>query len=249
MQAAAGKRRRLFPSPVDFSSNGILASLSRADQQSMTEYLEPRVLRFRQRVEPAGRKIRNIYFIEAGMASVIAVAGGADRRQTEVGIIGCEGVTGIAALLGADRTPHETLMQIAGKGYCITAERMRALMNQSKSLSHAIYRYAHAFSIQSSQTLLANTRGTVEERLARWLLMSQDRLKQAEIRLTHEFLALMLGVRRPGVTIALHRLEDLGFVASTRGSTTVLNRDGLRKYAKGFYGVPEAEYERLFGKT
>jgi CRP-like cAMP-binding protein len=234
---------------VDVHRNGILSSLSRADRQLMAEHLEPRPLRFRQRVEPAGRKIRNIYFIEEGMASVIAVAGGADRRQTEVGIVGYEGVTGIAALLGADRTPHETLMQIAGRGYCITAERMRALMNQSKTLSQAIYRYAHTFSIQSSQTLLANTLGTVEERLARWLLMSQDRLKQAEIKLTHEFLALMLGVRRPGVTIALHRLEDLGLVSSKRGSTTVLSRDGLRKYAKGFYGVPEAEYERLFGKS
>lgn len=238
----------MFPSPVDLHRNGILASLSRADQQLMAEHLEPRALRFRQRVEPAGRKIRNIYFIEEGLASVIAVAGGADRRQTEVGIVGYEGVTGIAALLGADRTPHETLMQIAGRGYCITAERMRPLMSESKTLSQAIYRYAHAFGIQSSQTLLANTLGTVEERLARWLLMSQDRLRQAEIRLTHEFLALMLGVRRPGVTIALHRLEDLGFVSSTRGSTTVLNRDGLRKYAKGFYGVAEAEYERLFGQ-
>jgi CRP-like cAMP-binding protein len=239
----------LFPSPVDLHRNGILTSLSRSDQQLMAGYLEPRPLRFRQRVEPAGRKIRNIYFIEEGMASVIAIAGSSDRRQTEIGIIGFEGVTGIAALLGADRTPHETLMQITGRGYCITAERMRALMNQSKSLSHAIFRYAHAFSIQSSQTLLANTLGTVEERLARWLLMSQDRLKKTEVELTHEFLALMLGVRRPGVTIALHRLEDLGFVSSKRGSTSILSREGLRKYAKGFYGVPEAEYERLFGKT
>jgi CRP-like cAMP-binding protein len=239
----------LFPSTVEVHNNGILASLSRADQQLIAEHLEPRPLRFRQRVEPAGRKIRNIYFIEEGMASVIAIAGSADRRQTEVGIIGFEGVTGIAALLGADRSPHETLMQIAGKGYCITAERMQQLMSQSKTLSRAIYRYAHAFSIQSSQTLLSNTLGTVEERLARWLLMSQDRLKQAEIKLTHEFLALMLGVRRPGVTIALHRLEELGLVSSRRGATVIENRDGLRKYAKGFYGVAESEYERLFGKT
>jgi CRP-like cAMP-binding protein len=214
----------------------------------LVEHLEPRPLRFRQRIEPAGRKIRNIYFIEQGLVSVIAIGGG-ERRQTEIGVIGFEGVTGLAAILGADRSPHETLIQIAGKGLCITTERLRTLMAKSRSLSQVLYRYAHTFSIQSGQTLLANTLGTVEERLARWLLMSQDRIEHNEIRLTHEFLALMLGVRRPGVTIALHRLEDLGLVASKRGATEILDRDGLRKYAKGLYGVPEAEYERLFGKS
>src|SRR5690606_22434903 len=118
-----------------------------ADQRMLVEHLEPRPLRFRQRVEPAGRKIRNVYFIEQGMASVIAIGGG-ERRQTEVGIIGFEGVTGIAAILGADRSPHETLIQVAGRGLCITAERLRALMTRSRSLSRALYRYAHAFSIQ-----------------------------------------------------------------------------------------------------
>lgn len=214
----------------------------------LAEHLEPRPLRFRQRVEPAGRKIRNVYFIEQGLASVITIGGG-ERRQTEVGVIGFEGVTGVAAILGADRSPHETLIQIAGKGLCITAERLRVLMTRSRSLSQALYRYTHAFHIQCGQTLLANTLGSVEERLARWLLMSQDRLEQNEIALTHEFLALMLGVRRPGVTIALHRLEDLGLVRSKRGATEIIDREGLRKYAKGLYGVPEAEYERLFGKA
>ena len=238
----------MFPSLVDLQRNRILACLPQADQQMLAEYLEPRPLRFRQRVEPAGRKIRNVYFIEQGMASVIVVAGGADRRQTEAGIIGCEGMTGMAAILGADRTPHETIIQIAGKGFCITAERLRTLMARSKTLSHAFYRYAYVFSIQCGQTLLANTLGTVEERLARWLLMSQDRVGRSEIRLTHEFLALMLGVRRPGVTIALHRLEELGLVTSRRGATEIVDRDGLRKYAKGLYGVPEAEFDRLFRK-
>ncbi len=239
----------MFPSAVDMHRNRILASLPPVDQRMLVEHLEPRPLRFRQRVEPAGRKIRNIYFIEQGMASVITIAGGADRRQTEVGIIGFEGMTGMAAILGADRTPHETIMQIGGKGLCITVERLRALMVQSKTLSHALYRYAYVFGIQCGQTLLANTLGTVEERLARWLLMSQDRLDRSEIRLTHEFLALMLGVRRPGVTIALHRLEELRLVTSRRGVTEVLDREGLRKYVKGLYGVPEAEYERLFRKS
>jgi CRP-like cAMP-binding protein len=214
----------------------------------LIEHVEPRPLRFRQRLEPAGRKIRNVYFIEQGIASVVAIGGG-ERRQTELGFIGFEGVTGLAAILGADRSPHETMMQIAGKGLCITAERLRSLMTRSRSLSHALHRYAHAFNVQCAHTLLANTLGTVEERLARWLLMAQDRLEQTEIRVTHELLALMVGVRRPGVTIALHRLEDLRLLASKRGATEILDREGLRKYARGLYGVPEAEYERLFGKS
>jgi CRP-like cAMP-binding protein len=102
------------------------------------------------------------------------------------------------------------------------------------------------FAVQSSYTALANAKGNIQERLARWLLMAQDRLNSDVLELTHEFLALMLGVRRAGVTIALGHFERRGMIEIARGAVTVNDRDGLQECANGLYGQPEAEFERLF---
>ena len=106
--------------------------------------------------------------------------------------------------------------------------------------------YGHVFLIQAGQTALANGRGTIEERLARWLLMAHDRMNTDELPLTHEFLATMLGVRRPGVTVALKRLEKKGFIQTNRRAIEVIDREGLKKSSNGAYGVAEAEYRRIF---
>jgi CRP-like cAMP-binding protein len=108
----------------------------------------------------------------------------------------------------------------------------------------ALLRYVHVFMMQASQTALANGRGRLSERLARWLLMWQDRLKTRHLTVTHEFLALLLGVRRQGVTLALHELEGQGLIRGTRNRITVVDREGLLGLANGFYGVPEVEYDR-----
>ena len=102
------------------------------------------------------------------------------------------------------------------------------------------------FNVQSNYTALANAHGKLEERLARWLLMSQDRIADDELVMTHEFLALMLGVRRAGVTVALQHFEGRGCISTARGTITIKDRDGLEESANGLYGAPEAEYERLF---
>jgi DNA-binding transcriptional regulator YhcF (GntR family) len=156
-------------------------------------------------------------------------------------------MTGLAAVLGAKRSPHEIYMEIEGDGRCITAEALCGFMEKSRSLTGSLLRYAHAFSVQVAFTSLANAQGKIEERLARWLLMAHDRLERDEIHLTHEFLSAMLGVRRAGVTAALHQLESSALISTARGRVTVLDRDGLKDSANGLYGVPEAEFERLFG--
>jgi hypothetical protein len=101
--------------------------------------------------------------------------------------------------------------------------------------------------VQGSQTALVNGRGTVNERLARWLLMWDDRIQPETLSVTHEFLALLLGVRRPGVTVALHELEGKSLIKSTRGDVRILDRAGLRLAASGFYGISEAEYDLSLG--
>jgi CRP-like cAMP-binding protein len=118
-------------------------------------------------------------------------------------------------------------------------------MSQSTTLREALLRYVHVFTVQSAFTALANAHGKIEERLARLLLMAQDRVAD-ELLLTHESLALMLGVRRPGVTVALQHFESEGLIATGRGTIIIKNRDGLEESANGLYGVPESEFERLF---
>ena len=125
------------------------------------------------------------------------------------------------------------------------ASLLRGLMEKSPALAAGLMRYAHVFAVQAGHTALANAQGKIEERLARWLLMAHDRLDD-ELHLTHEFQSIMLGVRRAGVTTALHQLEKLALISTTRGCVTVLDRHGLEESANGLYGVPEAEFERLF---
>jgi CRP-like cAMP-binding protein len=227
--------------------NRLLGSLARADQEMLVPHLEVATLKFRQRLEPAGRKIESVYFIDGGLASVVAI-GGSERRQTEVAVVGREGMTGTAVILGVDRSPHETFMQVEGWGRRIKAVVLRDLMEKSRSLSARFMHYVHVFAVQASDTALANAQGKIEERLARWLLMAHDRLESDELHLTHEFLSVMLGVRRAGVTTALHQLEKSALISTSRACVTLRDRCGLEKIANGLYGKPEAEFERLFGK-
>ena len=187
-----------------------------------------------------------MYFPDGGIASVVAVAGN-ERRQAEVAIVGREGMSGLAVIHGADRSPCDVFMQVEGAANCIAAQKLQEAIDQSITLLRCLLRYAHAFSIQAHYTALANARGNIGERLARWLLMARDRLDSDEMLLTHEFLALMLGVRRAGVTEALQAFESKALLETARGSLTIKDREGLEECANGLYGPPEAEYERLFG--
>jgi CRP-like cAMP-binding protein len=225
--------------------NKILCGLDAADLAAIEPHLVPTELKFRQRLEQASRPIKQVYFLESGLGSVVAMSYRL-RRQAEVAVIGAEGMTGQAVVLGAIQSPYETFMQIAGDGYAIETELMLAVMDQRPVLAECFLRFAHVVAIQTGLTALANAEGSVEERLCRWLLMSLDRTGGGEMKLTHEFLAVMLGVRRPGVTIALQRLEQKALIATKRGSILILDRGGLEELANGLYGVPEGEYTRLF---
>jgi len=227
-------------------SNQLLRCLSNSDLALIQPYLKPVELTFRKRLQSVNRKIKEVYFPESGLGSVVAVSGG-ERRQAEVGVIGRDGMTGLAIVLGTDRGPCEIFMQVEGVGQCISADDLREAFDKSATLHRCLLHFAHVFGVQNSYTALANAHGTVEERCSRWLLMSHDRLESDELHLTHDFLALMLGVRRAGVTIALGHLEGRGLISTARGAVTVVDRDGLEESANGLYGVPEAEFERLFG--
>jgi Crp-like helix-turn-helix domain len=144
-------------------------------------------------------------------------------------------------------TRFRVFMQVEGNGQRISADNLRAGMDQSITLLRCFLRFAHVFAVQSGHTALANAEGNIEERLARWLLMTHDRIECDTLPLTHEFLALTLGTRRAGVTTALGHFEHKGVVTTARGAATVQGREGLEECANGLYGAPEAEFERLFG--
>ena len=227
------------------SINYLLSSLSGDDFGLIGPSLEPVVAAVRHKIEESNKPIKHVYFPESGIISVVAVIGG--DLQAEVGIIGREGMTGHAVIMGDDRSPHAVYAQVSGHGQRIAASALRDAMDASSSLHRSFLRFVEAFMVQIAKTAVANGRARLEVRLARWLLMAHDRLDGNELPLTHEFLGLMLGVRRAGVTTTMHRLEQRGLIKATRGSILVRNRNGLKKIAGGLYGIPEAEYHRLTG--
>jgi CRP-like cAMP-binding protein len=223
--------------------NQLLAALSPADLGLLQPQLEALTLKLRHDIERPNKRIHDVYFMDAGIASVVAVQG--DGTRVEVGLIGREGMTGTAVVLGDDQSPHETYIQVAGEGQRIPAPELRKAMKASESLHGLLLRYVQAFMVQ--RTAIANARAKLDERLSRWILMVHDRMEGNTLALTHEFLALMLGVRRAGVTEAPQSLARQKLIEPRRGEIVVLNRQGIVRRAGSSYGAPEAEYRRLIG--
>jgi CRP-like cAMP-binding protein len=226
--------------------NRLLAALSPADLELLTPRLERIKLPLKRDLERPNRRIENVYFIESGIVSVVAQA--AEGASAEVGLIGYEGMSGIAVLLGVGQTPHSAYMQAAGEGQKISVKQFQAALNTSNSLRDLLLKYVHVFMMQASQTAAANARGTLVRRLARWILMAHDRMRDDNLPLTHEFLSLMLGVRRAGVTETLQILKQRQLIDTGRNLIIVHDRKGLEKEAGGTYGGPEREYRRLIRK-
>jgi CRP-like cAMP-binding protein len=216
------------------SPNRILSRLSRADFRLLEPHLERVELPVRTMLQARNKRVDQIYSMESGFASVVANGG----HDIEIGIIGREGMTGLSVVMDInDRATHETYIQHAGSGQRMAADNLRAAIDASVALHRVLLRYAHAFMVQTAQTALASGRSKIEERLARWLLMADDRIG-GELRLTHDFLGIMLGVQRPGVTIALQALERTGLIAHRRGVITLLDREALQKSSNGTYFPP-----------
>ena len=229
--------------PASAEGNWLLNKMPELDRRLLAPHLVLEQLPLRKDLEKPNKRIDSIYFIETGIASVVFVQ--RTGAHVEIGLIGCEGMTGAAIVLGDDRTPQSTYMQVAGRGLRIGSAHLREAMRKSRSLHAILLKSIQAFMLQTSHTAVANGLGNINVRLARWLLMAHDRMPSAELPLTHEFLSMMLAVRRPGVTEAINVLKRDKLIDTARGTIVVLNRRGLEKFAANFYGVPEAEYRRL----
>ncbi len=190
------------------NANQLLAGLKDSDRTTISVLLEPAKLIVGDHLEKPNTAIPYVYFVQTGLVSVVAVS--KRKQRVEVGLIGNEGMTGISILLGPSSSPHEFMVQGGGSAQRIKTSQLRETMNGSRTLREHFQRYAFVFYTQASHTALANGVGRLEERLARWLLMAHDRLAGDGLALTHEFLSLMLAVRRSGVTVATHLLEGKG---------------------------------------
>ena len=220
--------------------NRLLAGLSSADFGLLQPHLQPVPLDLRVTLLEAKGPIPHVTFVERGIVSGIADT---DEGRIEVGMVGPEGLVGLPVLLGIDRSPIVFLVQGAGEGLRVTPGELRAAMGESPSLQGWCLRYAHTFMVQTVQTAYANAGYSVEARLARWILMTHDRTEGDELTLTHDFLSMMLGVRRPGVTVAVQILEGNRLIRAKRGRITVLDRAGLVDIGALGQQRAEAEYD------
>src|ERR1700744_5836579 len=223
--------------------NRLLHKISVEDWDLIGAHLESVTLKDRQVIEVPTKPITHAYFLDIGVASVVAVD--AEDHRIEVGVIGYEGVTGVPLIMGDNRAQHSTYMQIGGSGYRIPADALCAAIGKSETLRALMLKSAQGFMIQTAHTALANGRAKLEQRLARWLLMAHDRMTTDAVPLTHEFLAVMLGVRRAGVTVAIHGFERKGLVTARHGQFALANRARIEEIAGSFYGKPESELKRL----
>jgi CRP-like cAMP-binding protein len=227
------------------SSNRLPSSLSTSDFDLLAPHLEAVTLGLRKVLKKPNKKIEAVYFPETGFASVVAVQ--RNGKQVEIGLIGREGMTGLPIVLGNHRSPHATYIQAPGMGKCIHASELRQAIQASVSLREFLLKFVQAFGVQTTHTAICNAQSKIDERLARWLLMAQDRIQGDTLALTHEFLSLMLGVRRPGVTEALKALRQRRLISYRRGEITINDRKGLARAAGETDGTPESEYRRLIG--
>lgn len=225
--------------------NNIIATLSGVDRELIEPHLQIVQIKRKFVLEEPNTTIRNVYFPISGVSSTVAFT--KNGRFVEVGLFGSEGMSGTAIVMDGEQATHMTFMQIGGEGLVIDAATLRKLMDRYPSLRLHMLRFVQCLMTQTARTALANNQSSLEERLARWLLMCHDRIGGNELNLTHAFLSVMLGVRRAGVTVATHVLESKGLIRATRGRILILDREGIEEQAQGIYGVPEAEYARLIG--
>ena len=189
--------------------------------------------------------VRHVWFPLSGIISVVAST--ESGAQAEVGIVGREGMVSVAPLHGVDFEMMHIFCQIPGRALRMPVATLRGVMAQSPRLHHHLLAYAQNFMLQIASSALAYATQTIEARLARWLLMSLDRIQSNDVTMTHEAFALMLGVRRAGVTVAIQNLEAKGAVIGRRAAVTVINRAILGEIAGDSYGSVERAYERVVG--
>jgi CRP-like cAMP-binding protein len=223
-------------------ANNLLAALPGAEYRRLQGHLEPVELRFGEILYEPGEPIEHVYFPNDSLVSLLTLV---DRHLAlEVGMVGPEGMVGISSALGMGLTPFRALVQGAGTAMRMKAEPFRNEFKLGLALQREVLRYVHMLMAQLAQTAACNRFHFIEARLARWLLMTRDRVDSDRFQLTHEFLGHMLGVRRVGVTKAAQALKQRELIDYTRGSIAIVDGNGLEAAACSCYALDRNRYQK-----
>lgn len=227
------------------AGNRLLASLPRMEREQLLANCEQIELTFAKVLYRAGERVPHVYFPTGSCISLVTpIDGGA---SLEVGLVGNEGMLGIALILGVDVAPFHAVVQGAGPALRIRAPSFLHLLEQSAALKRALKRYLYVSLSQLAQSAACTRFHVVEARLASWLLMTQDRAHADNFHLTHVFLAYMLGVRRVGITKAANSLQNKKLISYRRGDIKIIDRVGLEAASCGCYRADKETYERILG--
>jgi CRP-like cAMP-binding protein len=228
---------------VQFSKNRILEALPPEEFRRISPFLTSVQLDLKQSLYKPDQPITQVWFPDSGVCSVMSVM--RNGTSAEVGTIGNEGVTGIAVFFGDATEPSESLVQVPGAGRSLPAGVFRREIAQKGKLYQLVSYYAHALMVQVMQSAACNALHPVEQRACKWLLMTHDRVFTNEFMLTHEFLGLMLGVRRQTITVIARNLQRAGFIKYTHGHVTVLNREGLEAGSCECYAIVSKYFDKF----
>lgn len=233
---------RETPAPT---SNRILNALPPEEYDHLSPHLEHVTLSLRQVLYRPEQPFTHVYFPESGTVSIVSVF--EDGRHVEVGMVGNEGMFGVNVFMGSISTPLEAIVQLPGDGYRMRADVLRAEFKRGGALQDMLLRYTQAFITQIAQNAACNRAHHIEGQVAKWLLMCRDRSPSQELELTQEFIATMLGVRRPGVTETAGLLRDKGLIEYVRGRIVITDREGLESLACECYRLVKNEFARMVG--
>ena len=216
-------------------ANCLLAALPRKDYRQLIDDMEQVVLTYGEVLYETGEQIKHVYFPNDSLVSLLTLV---DRHQAlEVGLVGREGMVGIPLALEIGISPVRALVQGTGTAMRMSAAPFLKQLRQSHALTRELHRYTYSLMTQITQTAACNRFHVIEARLARWLLMTHDRVQSSSFRLTQEFLSQMLGVRRVGVTKAARTLQQDGLISYSRGNITILDRKGLEAASCSCYEI------------
>jgi CRP-like cAMP-binding protein len=232
------------PNPAQ---NHLLAALPPAERERWLPSLEPVEMPLGQVLYESGVAMTHVYFPTTSIVSLLYVM--EDGASAEIAVVGNEGIVGVSLFMGGETTPSRSVVQSAGQGFRMRGQALKEEFNRSGPVLHLLLRYTQALITQMAQTAVCNRHHSLDQQLCRWLLLSLDRLHTADLVMTQELIANMLGVRREGVTEAAGRLQEDGLIRYRRGHITVLDRARLERRTCECYAVVKKEYERLLPFT
>ena len=227
----------------DPRNNHLLNALPQDTWNHLEPHLERVEMPLGRVLYESGANLDHVYFPTTSIVSLLYVM--EDGHSAEIGIVGKEGLVGIALFMGGETTPSRAVVQSAGIAYRLPGRQLKGEFSKAGPMQRLLLRYTQALITQMAQTAVCNRHHTVEQQLSRWLLMSMDRLPSNELIMTQELIANMLGVRREGVTESAGKLQNKGLITYRRGHITVVDRPALEAHTCECYGVVKREFDRL----